>query len=80
MTTLSDNDILQEMAAGRLVRNGANAQVAGAVYELRTGDVYYDLTESDRPIPVPAGGTILIKPGHRVVLLLRKSWTFPATS
>jgi NTP pyrophosphatase (non-canonical NTP hydrolase) len=33
------------------------------------GDVYYDLTEGEKRWEVPPGGTVLIKPGHRVVLI-----------
>lgn len=41
------------------------------------GNVYYDLTESDKPITVPTGGTILIKPGHRVVLITHEELEVP---
>lgn len=77
MTTLRDQDICEEMAAGNLIRNGDPAQAAGACYELRLGNVYYDLTESDHPIGVPAGGTVLIKPGHRVVLITHEEVVVP---
>jgi dCTP deaminase len=77
MTTLSDADISAEMALGRLIRNGDPGQVAGACYELRLGDVYYDLTESDRPIQVAKGENILIKPGHRVVLITQEELEVP---
>lgn len=69
MTTLSDREIAAEMNAGRLISNGDHARLAGACYELRMGEVYYDLTESDRPISLAAGENVLIKPGHRIVLI-----------
>lgn len=77
MTTLSDADICAEIAMGRLIKNGDNGQVAGACYELRLGSVYYDLTESDKPIQVTPGQEILIKPGHRVVLMTHEKLEVP---
>jgi dCTP deaminase len=77
MATLSDSDIEAEMNHGRLVRNGDARQIAGACYELRFGDVYYDLTESDRPIHLHPGQEALIKPGHRVVLITREELDVP---
>jgi dCTP deaminase len=77
MTTLSDTDIRAEMANKRLIRNGDDQQIAGACYELRLGNVYYDLTESDRPIRVDPGRDILIKPGHRVVLITHEELDVP---
>src|SRR5262245_5759727 len=77
MTTLSDDDIVKEMATGALIKNGDQAQVAGASYELRLGNVYYDLTEGDEPITAPTGGTVLIKPGHRVVLITHEELDIP---
>ena len=69
MATLSDGEIKTDMQQGRLVRNGEPSQAAGACYELRLGDVYYDLTEDCRRFSVKENGTVLIKPGHRVVLI-----------
>ena len=77
MTTLSDADIKAEMTNGRLIRNGDPRQIAGACYELRLGNVYYDLTESDHPILVKSGQDILIKPGHRVVLITNEELDVP---
>src|SRR5262249_16533468 len=77
MTTLTDTEIIDEMARGRLVGNGDVRQVAGACYELRLGNVYYDLTESDRRVEVAPGENILIKPGHRVVLITYEELEVP---
>jgi dCTP deaminase len=77
MTTLNDADIEAEMKHGRLIKNGDARQVAGACYELRLGDVYYDLTEGDRRIQVEPGQQILIKPGHRVVLITHEELSVP---
>jgi dCTP deaminase len=77
MTTLTDAEILVEMAAGRLIRNGVDTQLAGACYELRLGNVYYDLTEGDHPIQLKPGEEVLIKPGHRVVLITHEELAIP---
>lgn len=77
MTTLSDVDIATEMASSRLIKHGVETQATGACYELRLGNVYYDLTESDRPIRLGPGEDILIKPGHRVVLITHECLEVP---
>jgi dCTP deaminase len=77
MTTLTDNEIGAAMARGGLIRNGDPGQLAGACYELRMGNVYYDLTEGDQPIVVAVGQQILIKPGHRVVLITHEELAVP---
>lgn len=77
MTTLSDVDIKAEMVAGRLIKNGNQNQIAGACYELRLGSVYYDLTENDHPIQLQPGEMVLIKPGHRVVLITEEELLVP---
>lgn len=77
MTTLSDIDIEKFMENGELVKNGSTNQLGPACYELRMGHVYYDLTESDKPIDASASGSILIKPGHRVVLITQEELVVP---
>lgn len=77
MTTLSDKDIQSQMAAGELVRNGSLDQLGPACYELRMGSVYYDLTEGDKRIDATADGSVLIKPGHRVVLITLEELAIP---
>jgi dCTP deaminase len=69
MTTLSDIEIKVEINAQRLVRNADLQHLAGACYELRLGNVYYDLTEGGRRFQLTPGETVLVKPGHRVVLI-----------
>lgn len=78
MTTLSDTDLAHEVGAGRLIKGADLDRLAGANYELRLSDAYYDLTESDKPITVGEGETILIKPGHHVVLITREELDLPA--
>jgi dCTP deaminase len=77
MPTLSDSTIRNRISNGELVHNGVMSQVGPACYELRMGDVYYDLTESDRPIDAKPHGNALIKPGHRVVLITMEKLLVP---
>ncbi len=78
MTTLSDVEIEACMAKGELVtRNKSTTQLGPACYELRMGNVYYDLTEGDKRIDVVPNGSILIKPGHRVVLITLEELAIP---
>lgn len=77
MTTFSDKDIKTHIAAGQLIHNCEEMQVGPACYELRMGAVYYDLTEGDARIDATKYGTILIKPGHRVVLITLEKLVIP---
>ena len=77
MTTLSDKEIGIEISAQRLIHNTDPARLAGACYELRMGNVYYDLTEAGKRITLAAGQTVLIKPGHRVVLITAEELDVP---
>lgn len=77
MTTLSDHQIKLEIDSGKLVKNGDNAQVGPACYELRMGSIYYDLTENGRRIDAGKMGNVLIKPGHHVVLITLEKLEIP---
>ncbi len=77
MTTLTDHEISAGIAANTLVLGGIPARLGPASYELRMGTVYYDLTESARRIEVSPGETILIKPGHHVVLITSEQLMVP---
>lgn len=77
MTILSDLDIEERMKAGELILGGEPAQLGPACYELRMGTVYYDLTEADKRIDASSMGTIIIKPGHRVVLITQEEMAVP---
>jgi len=74
---LTDGEIGAEMVAGRLIRNGEQGQIGSACYEVRMGRVYYDLTEEARRFDVGEGGKVLIKPGHRVVLVTQEQLIIP---
>lgn len=75
---LTDREIATKVNSGHLIKNGHAAGIGPACYELRMGSVYYDLTENDRRIEVPDGGNVLIKPGHRVVLITLEELDIPA--
>ena len=77
MTTLSDTDIGAGMVAGRLIRGGHERQIGPSCYELRMGPIYYDLTEGDKRLDATGSGYILIKPGHRVVLITQEEIVVP---
>ncbi|MDA8445228.1 dCTP deaminase domain-containing protein [Paracidovorax valerianellae] len=69
MTILTDEEILTAMKSGMLIKEGDYGLIGPACYELRAGPIYYDLTEGSTRIDATAQKTILIKPGHRVVLI-----------
>jgi deoxycytidine triphosphate deaminase len=69
MKTLADHEIEAAIVRGELILDADPTCCVGACYELRMANVYYDLTESEKRWSVPPGGTVLIKPGHRVVLI-----------
>lgn len=77
MPILSDTDITEGILKDQFVKDGDTEQVNGACYELRLGKVYYDLTEGDHPILVDDKQKILIKPGHRVVLITQEKLDIP---
>jgi len=77
MATMNDTEIDREIAAGGLVRKNDGHQASGACYELRMGDVYYDLTEDGARFEVASDGHAIIKPGHQVVLITREELDVP---
>jgi len=78
MTVLSDGDIAAEIQAQRLIRNSDPSRLVGACYELRMGNVYYDLTERGKRFALTSGQMALIKPGHRVVLITAEELEVPS--
>lgn len=77
MATLTDTEIRSEFHAGRLIRNPSYSGAAGACYELRMGNIYYDLTEGGARFSLEEGEKILIKPGHQVVLITADDLDIP---
>jgi len=79
MKVLADHEIKAAIARRELVLDAVSEGCIGACYELRMGSVYYDLTDGERRIEVPSGGDVLIKPGHRVVLITRERLVLSAS-
>lgn len=77
MSTLTDGEIRTEIDADRLIHNADVSGVAGACYELRMGNVYYDLSEDAKRFELEPGEKVLIKPGHRVVLITAEDVDIP---
>lgn len=65
------------MSNKSLIIGGDLACIGPACYELRMGNVYYDLTESDKSIPLGFNQSVIIKPGHRVVLITKEQLKLP---
>lgn len=77
MTTLSNVDLEAEMKSGRLLTGIDPKMIEGSSYQLRLGNVYYDLSESGKRFELAAGQKVLIKPGHRVVLITQEEFDVP---
>lgn len=75
--TLNDRDIATAIRDSRLLANFDVNGIAGACYELRMGSVYYDLTEGGKRFALAKGEQVLIKPGHRVVLITAEELNVP---
>jgi dCTP deaminase len=78
MATLSNVDLEREIEAGRLLTGTDEKMVEGSSYQLRLGNVYYDLSENGKRFELGDGEKILIKPGHRVVLITKEKFDVPA--
>lgn len=77
MTTLNDVEIRDEIKAQRLILKADTDGLAGACYELRMGNVYYDLSEDGKRFELRAGEAALVKPRHRVVLMTAEEFDVP---
>ncbi|MEE4210822.1 MAG: hypothetical protein V2I43_16350 [Parvularcula sp.] len=78
MTTLSNVDLEREIKSGRLLTDADEKMVEGSSYQLRLGNVYYDLSEDGKRFELKEGERVLIKPGHRVVLITHEEFDVPA--
>jgi dCTP deaminase len=77
MTTLSNQTIIDLIDSHDLVSNLVRENVGSAYYELRMGKVYYDLTENNQRIELNRGQKVIIKPGHKVVLITEEVMNIP---
>lgn len=78
MTTLSNVDLEGEMKSGRLLTGIDEKMIEGSSYQLRLGNVYYDLSENGKRFELTPGQKVLIKPGHRVVLITQEEFNVPS--
>lgn len=78
MTVLCDHEILAEINSQRLIVGADEIMIGGAYYQLRMGSVYYDLTEGAQRFALRPDQSVLIKPGHRVVLITVEELIVPA--
>lgn len=78
MTTLSNVDLENEMKSGRLLTGIDEKMVEGSSYQLRLGNVYYHLSENGKRFELAADQNVIIKPGHRVVLITQEEFDVPS--
>lgn len=77
MSILSDKEIKEKIKFDRLIENSIEDNVGPSFYELRMGDVYYDLTEDNKRIELKNDQDVIIKPGHLVVLITKEKINIP---
>jgi dCTP deaminase len=77
MSILSNQTIIDLIDTQGLVSNLDRENVGSAYYELRMGNVYYDLTENSQRIELKHGQKVIIKPGHKVVLITEEVLKIP---
>jgi len=76
---LTDEDIIDEAGRGQLIaENFDHASVQQACYELRAGEVYYDLSDNKRRYSLDlATDFVLLKPYQLVVVITKESLSIP---
>ena len=77
--TLNDTEILEAIQKGSLiVENAIPQNVKQACYELRAGNVYFDLSDGGERHNIHDGGTILFKPHQTIVIISKEKFDLPA--
>ncbi len=75
---MADTDIISMCAQGELIEeNFEQTRVKQACYELRCGNVYYDLAKGSNPLSVGQGGNILLKPKQTLIIITMESLRLP---
>lgn len=74
---LSDIDIKERVNNGELIKKYDSTRIGPSSYELRMSNVYIDLTEGNKRIELKFNQEVIIKPGHRVVLLTEEELNLP---
>ncbi|MFQ1996248.1 dCTP deaminase domain-containing protein [Aeromonas veronii] len=79
MTILSNNEILSMINSHRnsLIKNFDRNCIGASTYELRMGDTFFDLTENNKREALRNNQNVIIKPGHRVVLITKEELDIP---
>ncbi len=76
--TFNDRQIIEMCKNSKLIAgNFLDAQVKQACYELRAGNVYYDLTEGRTRYELKDNQRILIKPRHMTVIITQEFLDIP---
>jgi len=76
--TLSDTDIQSMCSQGILIEENFDPKrIKQACYELRCGDVYYDLSPASKRYVVAEGDNILLKPKQTLVVITLESLRLP---
>lgn len=76
--TLTDQQIEEHLKKGELIaENSDPKQIRQACYELRSGTVYFDLTNGGERHDASQEGDILIKPHHLVVIMTHEVMQLP---
>lgn len=79
MSNLNDKAILKEVSERKLLTDFDPRGIGPASYELRAGNIYYDLDEGTARLDAEKyGNQILIKPGHRVVIITAEEVNLPS--
>lgn len=77
MNTLNNIELAKEIKSGNLLFKTEKKMLEGASYQLRLGNVYYDLSEDGKRFELLEDQTVIIKPGHRVVLITLEEFSVP---
>jgi dCTP deaminase len=76
--TLTDFEIEEFAGSGRLITEAFDkSRIKQACYELRAGNIYYDLADTDLRISVGKSEFILIKPRQTVVIISMERFEIP---
>ncbi|EPK9524632.1 dCTP deaminase domain-containing protein, partial [Klebsiella aerogenes] len=77
MAVFSNTKILHAIQHDNLIMDYDLNNIGPANYDLRMGNYYYDLNESDHPIQLQPNQKVIIKPGHLVVLITKEKLNIP---
>lgn len=74
----TDRQISAAAASGKLIVDGFDAHfLHQACYELRVGDVYYDLSDHNSRVEVDSSKPVLVKPHQTIVVISLETLSIP---